>query len=60
MTDTSHPSDRLDASANLPDLSVPPMTRQERVHALRGAFAFVPFSSDDHIREKEADKELEE
>jgi hypothetical protein len=36
------------------------MTRKERVHALLGAYAHVPFSSEDHIRQKEEEKELED
>jgi hypothetical protein len=39
---------------------IPPLTRKQRVHALRGKYAFVPFSSDDHIRQKESEKRLEE
>jgi hypothetical protein len=47
---------------NEPNLDPPirPMTRKERVHALRGKFAHVPFSSDDHIRQKQEEKELED
>jgi hypothetical protein len=41
-------------------VGIPPMTRREQVHALLGAFAHVPFSSEDHIRQKELEKQLEE
>ena len=32
-------------------------TRAERVRALMGKFAWIPFSSDDHIREKQEERE---
>jgi hypothetical protein len=35
-------------------------TRAERVHAARGKFAWVPFSSDDHIREKQEEIQRED
>jgi hypothetical protein len=45
---------------SVPELPSPPVgklpTRAERVHAARGKFAWIPFSSDDHIREKERER----
>ena len=35
-------------------------TRAERVHAAMGKFAWIPFSSDDLIRKKQEELELEE
>ena len=35
-------------------------TRAERVHALMGKFAWIPFSSDDYVREKQEELEREE
>jgi len=40
------------------DVGPPPPTRAQRVHALRGKYAFVPFGSDDHMRETA--KEIEQ
>lgn len=41
---------------HIPEHPQPPVgrlpTRAERVHAAMGSFAWIPFSSDDHIREK--------
>ena len=37
-----------------------PSSRAERVRAARGKFAFVPFSSEDHAREKEREIAREE
>jgi hypothetical protein len=34
-------------------------TRAERVHALMGKYAWIPFSSDDHVREKQEELERE-
>ena len=36
-----------------------PLTRVQRIRALRGKFAFVPFSSEDHARQKIAEIERE-
>jgi hypothetical protein len=35
-------------------------TRAERVRAAMGKYAWIPFSSDDHVREKRAELELDE
>ena len=35
-------------------------THAERVHAAMGKFAWIPFSSDDHIREKHEELDREE
>jgi hypothetical protein len=49
---------------NVPKRSQPPVgripTRAERVRAACGKFAWIPFSSEDHIREKQEEIELEE
>lgn len=45
----------------VPEAPLPePMTRAERVKALRGKYAWIPFSSDDHVREKHEEMEREE
>ena len=46
------------APAQIPIGKLP--TRAERVHAARGKFAWVPFSSDDHVREKQEEIQREE
>jgi hypothetical protein len=35
-------------------------TRAQRVHAARGKFSWVPFSSDDHVDEKQEEIQQEE
>ena len=49
---------------SLPAASHPPLpkalTRAERVRALRGKYAWIPFSSDDYAREKRKETEREE
>lgn len=39
---------------------VRPLTRVERVRALRGKYAWIPCSSEDYIREKRGEFEQEE
>jgi hypothetical protein len=60
MAETLPPPNPIQTISLPPDIPVPPLTRKQRVHALRGKYAFVPFSSDDHIRQKELEKQLEE
>ncbi|MFZ1935013.1 MAG: hypothetical protein WCB27_13350 [Thermoguttaceae bacterium] len=36
------------------------LTRAERIRAIRGKYAWIPFSSDDHVREKQEELEREE
>ena len=49
---------------SIPEHPSPPVgklpTRAERVHALCGKYAWIPFSSEDHIREKQEEIEQEE
>jgi hypothetical protein len=59
MAATDSASHNLTPRANEQNPITPPMTRKERVHVLRGKYAFVPFSSEDHIRQKEIEKRLE-
>ena len=35
-------------------------TRADRIRAARGKFAWIPFSSDDHIRQKQEEIKIEE
>jgi hypothetical protein len=45
----------------VPEAPLPkPLTRAERVRALRGKYAWIPFSSDDHVREKHEEMQREE
>jgi|WetSurMetagenome_2_1015567.scaffolds.fasta_scaffold2100741_1 hypothetical protein len=45
----------------IPEAPLPePLTRAERVRALRGKYAWIPFSSDDHVREKHEEMDREE
>ena len=60
MAEPISTSDRaaVPGQAQLPPGRIP--TRAERIHAARGMFAWIPFSSDDKIREKQEEIELEE
>ena len=60
MTEPASPLNQT----NVPEHPHPPVgripTRAERVNALCGKYAWIPFSSEDHIREKQEEIELEE
>jgi hypothetical protein len=51
-------------SLHIPEVPPPPVgrvpTRAERVRAAMGKFAWIPFSSDDHIREKQEELDRED
>jgi hypothetical protein len=54
---TTHTNTNIQA---VPEAPLPkPLTRAERIRALRGKYAWVPFSSDDHVRRKREEMERE-
>jgi hypothetical protein len=58
----AEPISTSDQSITQPPQVPPPRipTRAERVEAAMGKFAWIPFSSDDHIRRKQEEIKLEE
>ncbi len=60
MSEPTPTADQSHAGATAARVPARVPTRAERVRALAGKYAWIPFSSDDYIREKRKELEREE